>query len=49
LAGYGYEKSPTFSIGYGDEYVDVHIPAIILVPVISPSPFKLLKYSRLIR
>jgi len=31
LTGYGYEyeKSPTFSIGY----VNVYIPAIILIPV----------------
>jgi len=43
--GYGYEESPTFSIGYGDGYGDVHIPAIILTPAISLSPFKLLKYS----
>jgi len=34
-----------FLIGYGDGYVDVNIHSIILVPVISPSPFKLLKYS----
>jgi len=56
--GYGYEygESPTFSIGYGDEYGDVYIrpvpvpiPAIILVPAISPSPFKLLKYSQIIK
>jgi len=37
--------NPIFSIGYeygdGDEY----IPAIILVPAIFPSSFKLLKYS----
>jgi len=43
--GYEYEKFPTFSI----EYEDVHIPVIILVPAISPSPFKLLKYLQLIK
>jgi len=32
-------ESLTFSIGYGDGYGDVHIPAIILVPAISPSSF----------
>ena len=31
--------------GYGDEY----IPAIIPVPAISPSSFKLLKYSQIIK
>jgi len=40
---YGYRESPTFSIGYGDGYGDVHIPAI------SPLSFKLLKYSQLIK
>jgi len=30
----GYEESRTFSIGYGDEYVDVHIPDIIPVSAI---------------
>jgi len=44
---YGYGESPTSSIGYGDGYGNVHIPAIILVPAISPSSFKLLKYSQL--
>jgi len=43
--GYGYEESPTFSIGYEDGHGDVHIPAIIPVSTISPFPFKLLKYS----
>jgi len=38
-----------FSIGYEDDYGDVHIPAIIPVPAISPSLFKLLKYSQLIK
>ena len=38
-------RIPTFSVGYGD----VHIPAIILVPAISPFSFKLLKYSQLIK
>ena len=41
----GYGESPTFSIGDGD----VHIPAIILVPTISQSSFKLLKCSQLIK
>jgi len=45
LTGYRYGEFPTFSIGYGDGYGDVHIPAIISVPAISPSSFKLLKYS----
>jgi len=31
--GYGYGESPTFSIGYGDGYGDVHIPAILPVPI----------------
>jgi len=47
--GFRYGESATFSIGYGDEYEDVHIPTIILVPAISPSSFKLLKYSQLIK
>jgi len=47
--GYGYEESLILSIGYGDGDADVHIPAIIFVPVISPSSFKLLKYSQLIK
>jgi len=47
--GYGYVKFSTFSIRYGDEYENVHIPAIISVPVISPSSFKFLKYSQLIK
>jgi len=45
--GYGYEESPIFSIGYGDG--DEYIPTIIPVPAISPSSFKLLKYSQLIK
>ena len=51
LTGYGYwyGKSPTFSIGYEDGYGDVHIITIIPVPAISPSSFKLLKYSQLIK
>jgi len=51
--GYGYGESPIFSIGYGDGDGDgdgdEYIPAIILVPVIFPSSFKLLKYSQLIK
>jgi len=47
--GYGYGESPIFSIGYGDGDEDVHIPTIILVPAISPSSFKLLKYLQLIK
>jgi len=49
--GYGYGESPIFSIGYGygDGDGDEYIPAIILVPTISPSSFKLLKYSQLIK
>jgi len=47
--GYGYRESPTFLIRYGDGYEDVYIPAIIHVPVISLSSFKLLKYSQLIK
>jgi len=43
--GYGYEESPIFGYGDGDEY----IPAIIPVPAIFPSSFKLLKYSQLIK
>jgi len=43
LTGYEYRESLTFSIGYGDEYEDVHIPDIIPIPTISLSPFKLLK------
>ena len=31
--GYGYRESPTFLIGYGNRYGDVHIPAIILVSI----------------
>jgi len=46
---YGYGESPIFSIGYGDGDGDEYIPAIILVPAISPSSFKLLKYSQLIK
>jgi len=46
---YEYGESPTFSIGYGDGYGDVHIPAIIYVSAISPSSFKSLKYSQLIK
>jgi len=45
MNGYGYGESPTFSIGYGDVYILV----IILVPIISLSLFKLLKYSQLIK
>jgi len=42
LTGYEY--------GYGyEEYGDVHIPAIIPVPTISPFSFKLLKSSQLIK
>jgi len=47
---YGYRKSPTFSIEYGDIHihlVPVPIFAKILIPAISPSSFKLLKYSQL--
>jgi len=47
--GYGYGKSPIFSIEYGDEDGDEYIPAIIPIPTISPSWFKLLKYSQLIK
>ena len=43
MYGYGYRESLTFSIGYGNGYGDVHIPAMILVPVISLFPFKLLR------
>jgi len=41
--GMGMENPPTFSIRYGDEYVDVYILAIIPVPP-HLSLFKLLKY-----
>jgi len=47
--GYGYGEFPIFSIGYGDEDGDEYIPAIIPVPTITPSSFKLLKYSQLIK
>jgi len=47
LTGYG--EFPTFSVGYGDGYGDVHIPAIIPIPAISSFSFKLLKYSQLIK
>jgi len=57
LTGYEYRygESPTFSIEYGDAfsieygdgYRDVHI--IVIIPVISLSPFKFLKYSQLIK
>ena len=43
MTEYEYGEFPTFSIGYGDGYEDVYIFAIILVPAISPFPFKLLK------
>jgi len=36
--GYKYRKCPTFSIGYEDGYEDVHIPVIILVPVLTEIP-----------
>jgi len=42
--GYGYGESPIFSIGDGDGDGDEYIPAIIPVPIISPSSFKSLKY-----
>jgi len=47
----GMGNFPIFSIGYedGDEEEDEYIPAIILVLAISPSSFKLLKYSQLIK
>jgi len=47
--GYGYGESPSFSIGYGDGDGDEYIPAIIPVPAISSSSFKLLKYLQLIK
>jgi len=49
--GYGYGESPIFLIGYGDGDGDgdEYIPVIIRVPAISPSSFKLLKYSQLIK
>jgi len=47
LTGYGYGESPIFSIGDGDG--DEYIPAIIPIPVISSSSFKLLKYLQLIK
>ena len=52
IYGYKYGKFSTFSIGYGDGYLDVHICpvsilVIIFVPTISSSLLKLLKYSQL--
>jgi len=47
--GYGYGESPIFLIGYGDGDGDEYIPAIIPVPAIFLSSFKLLKYSQLIK
>jgi len=40
---------PDFFIGYEDVDGDEYIPAIIPVPAIFPSSFKLLKYSQLIK
>jgi len=47
--GMGMGNPRLFTTGYEDSYGDIHILAIILVPAISLSSFKLLKYSQLIK